>query len=125
MSFDPRVITHKQNASTRKSSIREQNLRRADKQVRLKGEALKVVSKPSGLVLKEIRDFVDSKLKLKRFWMKNPKKLKPVDNNYELGRNYTRGDRCSKFNLILILFMLDYHCNTYNLISTNDLFIRE
>ena len=73
MSSDPRGMMHKQNASTRKSSKREQNLREADRQVRLQGKALKVVSKSSGISVKEIRDFVDAKLELRRLDEKSSK----------------------------------------------------
>ena len=44
-----------------KFSKKEQELRQAAKQVQLQGKAIKVVSKTTGISVREIRDFVDKK----------------------------------------------------------------
>ena len=114
MSSDPRGMMHKQNASTRKSSKREQNLREADRQVRLQGKALKVVSKSSGISVKEIRDFVDAKLELRRLDEKSSK----TQGREQIEARITQAvAACQQYQPGSVAFILDYHCNTNHLIS--------
>ena len=114
MSSDPRVILHKQNASTLKSSKREQNLREADKQVRLQGKALKAVSKSSGIPVKEIREFVDTKLELIRL---GEKSSKTEGREHIEARIAQAVAACQQVQPGFAQFILDYHCNTHHLIS--------